>query len=143
VDPAPIWHGRGLALIVDDEPSVRHVATRMLESMGFEVVAAATGPDAVQILRARPDAFTVLLLDLTMPGGRGDETFRELRAIRADVPIILMSGYSHHEAAAHFEGEELAGFLQKPFRLEKLRELVRGATSRVPAADAAMTVGRR
>jgi PAS domain S-box-containing protein len=143
VDPAPIWHGRGLALIVDDEPSVRHVATRMLESMGLDVVAASTGAEAVQILRERPDAFAVLLLDLTMPGGRGDETYRELRAIRADVPIILMSGYSHHEAAAHFEGEDLAGFLQKPFRLEKLRELVRGATSRVPTPDAAMTAGRR
>jgi len=143
VDPAPIWHGRGLALIVDDEPSVRHVATRMLESMGLDVVAASTGAEAVQILRERPDAFAVLLLDLTMPGGRGDETFRELRAIRADVPIILMSGYSHHEAAAHFEGEDLAGFLQKPFRLEKLRELVRGATSRATTADAAMTAVRR
>jgi PAS domain S-box-containing protein len=143
VDPAPIWHGRGLALIVDDEPSVRHVATRMLESMGLDVVAASTGAEAVQILRERPDAFAVLLLDLTMPGGRGDETYRELRAIRADVPIILMSGYSHHEAAAHFEGEDLAGFLQKPFRLEKLRELVRGATSRATTADAAMTAVRR
>jgi DNA-binding NtrC family response regulator len=143
VDPAPIWHGRGVALIVDDEPSVRHVATRMLESMGFDVVAAATGPEAVQIVRDRPNAFTVVLLDLTMPGGRADETYRELRTLRADIPIILMSGYSHHEAAVHFEGEELSGFLQKPFRLEKLRELVRGATSRVTTPDAAMTAGRR
>jgi PAS domain S-box-containing protein len=143
VDPAPIWHGRGVALIVDDEPSVRHVATRMLESMGFDVVAAATGPEAVQIVRDRPNAFTVVLLDLTMPGGRADETYRELRTLRADIPIILMSGYSHHEAAVHFEGEELSGFLQKPFRLEKLRELVRGATSRVATPDTAMTAGRR
>jgi PAS domain S-box-containing protein len=137
-ETAPIWHGRGVALVVDDEPSVRHVATRMLISMGLEVVAAASAVEAVQILRERPTDFAVILLDLTMPGARGDETFRELRAINDDVPIILMSGYSHQEAATHFEGEELSGFLQKPFRLDRLRELVRAATSR--ASDQVMTV---
>jgi PAS domain S-box-containing protein len=137
VEAPPIWHGRGVALVVDDEPSVRHVATRMLISMGLEVVAAASAVEAVQILRERPASFAVILLDLTMPGARGDETFRELRAINDDVPIILMSGYSHQEAATHFEGEELSGFLQKPFRLERLRELVRAATSRTP--DQVMT----
>ncbi len=150
VEPAPIWHGRGLALVVDDEPSVRHVATRMLVSMGLDVETAASGAEAIEILSERPAAFTVVLLDLTMPGSRGDETYRDLRAIRADVPIILMSGYSHQEASTLFEGEDLAGFLQKPFRLEKLRELVRGATALGPAPptpapalpEATMTAGR-
>jgi DNA-binding NtrC family response regulator len=151
VYPAPIWHGRGLALVVDDEPSVRHVATRMLVSMGLDAVTASTGTEAIEFLSERPEAYSVVLLDLTMPGSRGDETFRELRAIRADVPIILMSGYSHQEASTLFEGEELAGFLQKPFRLERLRELVRGATASggtatspaaPPAEPATMTVGR-
>jgi signal transduction histidine kinase/CheY-like chemotaxis protein len=150
VEPAPIWHGRGLALVVDDEPSVRHVATRMLVSMGFEVETAASGPEAIDLLQERPEAFSVVLLDLTMPGSRGDETYRELSAVRPGLPIILMSGYSHQEASTLFEGEDLAGFLQKPFRLDKLRELVRGATAAVPAAaagrtgeaPAAMTAGR-
>ena len=87
VEPAPIWHGRGLALVVDDEPSVRHVATRMLVSMGLDVETAASGAEAIEILGERPAAFTVVLLDLTMPGSRGDETYRDIRAIRADVPI--------------------------------------------------------
>jgi PAS domain S-box-containing protein len=149
VEPAPIWHGRGLALVVDDEPSVRHVATRMLVSMGFEVETAASGAEAAELLHERPaEAFSVVLLDLTMPGSRGDETYRELSAIRPGLPIILMSGYSHQEASTLFEGEDLAGFLQKPFRLDKLRELVRGATaapvaaSGQPAETAAMTVAR-
>lgn len=116
---------------------MRHVATRMLISMGLEVVAAASAVEAVQFLRDRSTAFAVILLDLTMPGARGDETFRELRSVNEDIPIILMSGYSHQEAATHFEGEELSGFLQKPFRLERLRELVRAATSRAP--DQVMT----
>ena len=139
VEPAPIWHGRGLALVVDDEPSVRHVATRMLVSMGLDVETAATGAEAAEILNERPAEFTIVLLDLTMPGSRGDETYRVIRAIRADVPVILMSGYSHQEASTLFEGEELAGFLQKPFRLERLRELVRGATATPSAAEATLT----
>jgi hypothetical protein len=53
-----------------------------------------------------------------------------------------MSGYSHQEASTLFEGEDLAGFLQKPFRLERLRELVRGATVTPPAPEATMTAGR-
>jgi two-component system cell cycle sensor histidine kinase/response regulator CckA len=151
VDPAPIWHGRGLALVVDDEPSVRHVATRMLVSMGLEVVTASSGAEAIELFGERPESFSIVLLDLTMPGSRGDETFRELRGMRADVPIILMSGYSHQEASTLFEGEELAGFLQKPFRLERLRELVRGATSApvdptppapAPPPEATMAAGR-
>ena len=68
VEPAPIWHGRGLALVVDDEPSVRHVATRMLVSMGLDVETAASGAEAIEILSERPAAFSVVLLDLTMPG---------------------------------------------------------------------------
>ena len=143
VEPAPIWHGRGLALVVDDEPSVRHVATRMLVSMGLDVETAASGAEAAEILNERPAEFTIVLLDLTMPGSRGDETYRVIRAIRADVPVILMSGYSHQEASTLFEGEELAGFLQKPFRLERLRELVRGATATPSAAEATLTAGRR
>jgi len=53
-----------------------------------------------------------------------------------------MSGYSHQEASTLFEGEDLGGFLQKPFRLERLRELVRGATLAPPANEATMTAGR-
>jgi len=83
-----------------------------------------------------------VLLDLTMPGSRGDETYRVIRAIRADVPVILMSGYSHQEASTLFEGEELAGFLQKPFRLERLREFVRGATVAAPVRETTMSAGR-
>jgi DNA-binding NtrC family response regulator len=117
----------------------------MLVSMGFEVETAASGPEAVDLLQERPEAFSVVLLDLTMPGSRGDETYRELSAIRPGLPIILMSGYSHQEASTLFEGEDLAGFLQKPFRLDKLRELVRGATAAAvsgPTPEAAMTAGR-
>jgi PAS domain S-box-containing protein len=123
----PMWRGCGIALVIDDEPSVRHVAQRMLTAMGFEVVTASSGQEGLSHFTERPDAFAIVLLDLTMPGMRGDETYRHLRGIKAGLPIVVMSGYSHQEASAYFDAQILAGFLQKPFKLERLREVVRDA----------------
>jgi two-component system cell cycle sensor histidine kinase/response regulator CckA len=127
--PEQAWRGSGVALVIDDEPAVRHVAQRMLGAFGFEVVTAASGQEALSRLRERPQDYAVVLLDLTMPGMSGDETYQHLRTIRTDLPVVLMSGFSHQEAAARFDGHVLAGFLQKPFRFERLREIVRGAVS--------------
>ena len=125
----------GRVLVVEDEPEVGAMLLEVLVQLGYTVELADRGAGALQHVPVfEPD---VVLLDLTMPGSRGDETYRDVRAIRADIPIILMSGYSHQEASTLFEGEDLAGFLQKPFRLERLRELVRAATSR--ASDQVMT----
>jgi CheY-like chemotaxis protein len=103
---APVWRGRGMALVIDDEPSVRHVAQRMLTAMGFEVVTAASGHEGLARFAEHPDGFTIVLLDLTMPGMRGDDTYRKLRSLRTGLPIIVMSGYSHQEASAYFDAHE-------------------------------------
>ena len=75
------WKGAGTILLVDDEESVRIMGTRMLERVGFEVLAASDGREALEIYRARPDDIALVLLDLTMPDLDGEETFRELRRI--------------------------------------------------------------
>jgi PAS domain S-box-containing protein len=137
--PAQAWRGSGVALVIDDEPAVRHVAQRMLATFGLEVVTAASGQEGLAKLRERPNVFAVVLLDLTMPGMSGDETYQHLRTIRTDLPVVLMSGFSHQEAAARFDGHVLAGFLQKPFRLERLREIVRDAVAH-PAGGASREV---
>jgi DNA-binding NtrC family response regulator len=107
--------------------------------MGFEVVTASTGQEGVVRFTERPAAFAVVLLDLTMPGMRGDVTYRHLRGMRPDLPIIVMSGYSHQEASAYFDAQILAGFLQKPFKLERLRDVVRDALGERPAPAALAT----
>jgi DNA-binding NtrC family response regulator len=111
----------------------------MLAAFGFEVVTAGSGQEALSRLRERPQDYAVVLLDLTMPGMSGDETYQHLRTIRTDLPVVLMSGFSHQEAAARFDGHVLAGFLQKPFRLERLREIVRDAVAH-PAGGASREV---
>jgi two-component system cell cycle sensor histidine kinase/response regulator CckA len=116
-------------LVVDDEAIARAVATRMLEKAGFEVVAAADGDAAVQIVAEQGD-FGAVLLDLAMPGKDGVETLKELGQLRGALPVILCSGYSAAEASRRFAELDVAGFLQKPFTFQGLTEVVRRVVAR-------------
>lgn len=133
-EPAEPWTGGGLVLLADDEEGIRLVAGRMLERMGFRVIAAADGAQAVELFRARAPEIVCVLMDLTMPRLDGGEAFRQLRAIRSDVPVILSSGYDETDLAGRFAGEGLAGFAQKPYAFHRLRAIVRKVLA---AADSA------
>ena len=109
-------------LVIDDEESVRRVAGKILMSMGFQVVTANDGIEGLSAYRTCSETICAVLLDLTMPRMDGEETFRELRKLRPDACVVLMSGYSEQEAGARFVGKGLAGFLQKPFTPDELRE---------------------
>jgi signal transduction histidine kinase/CheY-like chemotaxis protein len=114
------WNGDGEVLVVDDEPSVRAVTRALLRRRGFTVTEAASGGEAVDIVRADPMRFRLVLLDLTMPGMSGEQTFRELRQLVPGLTVILMSGYNEQEVTRLFAGHDWAAFLQKPFRAEEL-----------------------
>jgi DNA-binding response OmpR family regulator len=79
----------------------------------------------VALFNADPSRFRAVLLDLTMPGMDGRETFAALRAIAPDVRVLLVSGFSEQEAQAEFQGDAPARFLQKPFELQRLRLAMR------------------
>ena len=117
----PLWRGTGTVLVVDDEPTMRVTAARMLEAIGFRVLIAEHGLEALEIFRAQPENIRAVLLDLTMPKLDGDGTFRALRQLRPDLRVVLMSGYNEADAIRKFIGQGLAGFLQKPFSLAALR----------------------
>ena len=119
------WHGSGTVLIVDDELVSRLVAIEMIKRMGFTVLAAADGREGVEVFRRESEKIRLVLLDLTMPQLDGDEAFREMRRIRADVRAILTSGYSEQTATSGFAGKDLAAFIQKPYHFEELRSVVR------------------
>ena len=114
------WTGSGTVLVVDDEESVRGFLSSVLVSKGFEVLQAQDGQEALKVFVKHAEIISVVLLDLTMPHLGGEDTFMEMRRIRDDVPVILMSGYSEDEVTSLFSGKGIAGFLQKPFRIEKL-----------------------
>jgi CheY-like chemotaxis protein len=117
---APLYRGSGAVLLVDDEPTVLTVGGRMLQKMGFEVLTAGDGIEAVEIFRQHQDEIVCIVLDLTMPRMDGEETFRELRRIRSGVPVLLCSGYNEQDVVNRFAGKGLAGFIQKPYKLGEL-----------------------
>lgn len=118
---------RGAVLVVDDEEIVRRIARAALDQMGYQVIEAENGVQAVELFRIRHDEVSVVILDLTMPVMSGEETLRKLRAIDPQVKVILSSGFNEADATKHFAGKNLAGFLQKPYTLTRLSERLQAA----------------
>ena len=119
------WRGSGTILVVDDEETVRAIAGALLRSLGFEVVLAADGREALARYREQAGTICAVLLDLTMPHMNGVETFRELRRLNPECRVILTSGYNEQEAIQDFTGKGLAGFVQKPFLRRDLMRALR------------------
>ncbi len=128
--PAGAPEPTGVILLVDDEESVRDVGSQMLESAGFRAIVAADGVEALGIARESRGEIACVVLDLTMPRLGGEETLRELRRFAPDLPVILSSGYDIAEATARFAEGDLAGFVQKPYRLASLLAEIRRVLSR-------------
>jgi PAS domain S-box-containing protein len=126
--PEPPLPAGGTALVVDDEPAVRGLASIALRSLGFMVEEASTGREALDLFVADPGRFDLVLLDMVMPDLDGRETLAEMRKIRVDVPVVLISGYTEHDMADLPFGPTLH-FLQKPFRPSDLTNCVRQAVA--------------
>ena len=127
-EEAPIgaeWRGSGTVLVVDDEAEVRSVSARLLETFGYRVALAENGRNALELFRTAPSSYAAILLDLTMPKMGGIEAFTEMRRIRADLPVVLMSGYHEEAAISRLTGQGLARFVRKPFTSLELREVFR------------------
>jgi len=120
------WQGSGTVLLVDDEEDVLRIGSEMLSMLGFAVVAAGDGREALEIFRNTPD-IAVVILDLTMPHMDGEQCYRELRQLKPEVKVIVSSGYNEQEVTQKFMGKGLAGFVQKPYRLSVLQEVLRNA----------------
>ena len=118
------WQGSGTVLVVDDEDTVRAVATRLLDFLGFQTATATNGREALQIFPTIAEV-SFVLLDLTMPHMDGQQTLRELRKLRPDVRVLIMSGFSAQEVAERFEKDGRVNFIQKPFNLAQVREKIR------------------
>lgn len=121
--PAAGVSGRPTVLIVDDEPSVRGIARAALEYGGYQVVEANDGHEGVETFRALAGTIDLVLLDLTMPRLNGAEALTQMRAVRADTPVILSSGYNEVEATHRLVGRGNVDFLQKPYSVRDLLDL--------------------
>jgi two-component system CheB/CheR fusion protein len=119
--------GSGTILVVDDEPLVLSIATSALERAGYTVRIADNGMAAELLMKQCGTDIEAVILDVTMPGVSGEETFKRLKSIRPDLPVVLSTGHSESETFARFAGTSPAGFLQKPYTAAQLAETIKAA----------------
>jgi PAS domain S-box-containing protein len=124
-EPEPAWQGHGMALVVDDQPEVRDVLTRMLEVLGFEVLACSNGQAALDLLAERARAVRVVFLDMAMPGLSGEQTLRRLHERHPHLPVVMVSGNSELDLRGDLSALGARTLLQKPFTFKVLSERLR------------------
>ena len=123
-EPSGILKGPETILLVDDEPYILEVGGKMLHKMGYTVIKASCGNEAVQLFENACREIDLVILDMIMPDIGGGEIFDRMRGIDPGVKVLLASGYSLGDAAAIIE-RGCNGFIQKPFSMEKLSHAIR------------------
>jgi CheY-like chemotaxis protein len=108
-------------LIVDDDPSIRYMLSRILQDEGYEAVSAANGCEGLKIAAAQEVG--LVLLDLKMPGMNGQETLHELALLRPGLPVIIMTAYPGQQSEGPLAG--FSALLQKPLDFPMLLEAIR------------------
>jgi two-component system cell cycle sensor histidine kinase/response regulator CckA len=132
---AAVPQHKGRILLADDEETIRNLGRRMLQALGFEVITAADGREAVEKFITCMDTIDLVILDLTMPHTDGETCFRELRQLKPGVKVILSSGYNEQDIVNRFAGKGLAGFVQKPYTTKELLAKI-GEVLRLAPRDA-------
>ncbi len=117
---AKLIKGSGTLLVVDDEELVLKVGVNMLEKLGYTVLGAKNGTEAVDIFKANKDKIQMVILDIIMPDMGGGEVYDKIKAINPEVKVLLSSGYSVDGQAIELLERGCDGFMQKPFTMEEL-----------------------
>ncbi len=125
IKPLQVKGGTETILLVDDETMIINVGGLMLKKMGYQVLTANSGSEALKIYKSRKDEIALILLDLIMPGMNGVQTYDRLKLIDADVQVLLSSGYSMNEDVDNLLKKGCKGFIQKPFSSTELAEKIR------------------
>ncbi len=120
-----LWQGSGTVLLVEDEVQVRFVATTMLENMGFSVMEASNGQEALELYRKNSASISLVITDIGMPIMDGYALFRELKLLKRDLPIIISSGFGDTVVTTRIPNDEIAGLVSKPYRFDKLQDVVK------------------
>jgi CheY-like chemotaxis protein len=120
--------GSGTVLLVDDEDMIIDVGGQLLEQLGYKILAAKNGGDAIDIYAKKQAHIDIIILDMVMPDMGGGETYDKLKEINPQVIVLLASGYSIDGQATEILNRGCNGFIQKPFDIKdlsfKLNELL-------------------
>ncbi len=123
-------------LVVEDEDSLREAVVKMLRKAGFEVLEAANGSAAIELLRAGGGKIDTILLDVSIPGASSSEVVAAAARVRPDAKVILTSAYSEEMLKPPMSAPQISGFIRKPFRLADLVQKLLGASGATERAEA-------
>ena len=121
--PLPVGNER--ILFIDDEPTLVHIGKQMLERLGYEVEARTSSLEALELFKIKSEKFDLVITDMTMPKMTGDNLAREIIKIRANIPIILCTGYSRKISEGKAEASGVRALVMKPVVAEQLAKIVR------------------
>ena len=121
--------GKETILLVDDEEIITEVSGKLLAELGYKIIPARSGEEAVELYARKHSEIDLVIIDMIMPGLSGSETFDQLKAIQPAIRAILSSGYSMNGKAREIMDKGVRVFLQKPYRLHDLAEKIREALS--------------
>jgi two-component system, cell cycle sensor histidine kinase and response regulator CckA len=112
LSPVP---GSGRILLVDDEAAIRETAGSLLKELGYQVVCAANGREALALYETDPDGYDAVILDMIMPEMNGKDCFAALKQIRQGVRVPLSFGFIREEDLNFMLSKRLSGFVRKPY----------------------------
>ncbi|MCA1901128.1 MAG: PAS domain S-box protein [Candidatus Hydrogenedens sp.] len=118
------WQGKGTILFADDEAIILQITVKMLEKMGFNVISAKDGREAVELFEQNKECICAVILDITMPYLDGIEVARHIRSKSSDIPIFLSSGLLKHTLDEKELGFSIQGFLNKPYNMNVLSKML-------------------
>ncbi len=120
-----VIEGTEAVLLVDDEAVILEVGRDLLEAMGYRVLMAKDGKEAIQVYEKYRDNIDIVVLDMVMPGMGGGEVYDRMKKMNPDIKVLLSSGYSIDGEAAEILERGCDGFIQKPFKMKDLSAKVR------------------
>jgi DNA-binding NtrC family response regulator len=113
-----------MVMVVDDEQILRQIAREILEEIGFNVILAEDGEEAVSIYRKEYERIRVVLLDMLMPKLSGNEVYSKMKKINPDVKVILTSGFRKDKRVEQALNAGADGFIKKPYNFKRLSEMI-------------------
>jgi len=128
--PLP-WQGSGTILLVEDETQVLMIAKSMIKALGFAVIDAANGREAIDLYQKHCENITMVITDLGMPVMDGYTLFRELKNINPDLPIIIATGFGEIDVTSRINRNEMSGLITKPFNFDQLRSVLKNALDKM------------
>ncbi|MBT8340330.1 MAG: response regulator [Desulfatitalea sp.] len=128
--PVDTFNGQKTILFVDDEEGIVEIGELILKKLGYKVLTAADGREAIALYKEKHAQIDLVILDMIMPEMDGSDTFQELKKINPDIQAILSSGYSMDGQTTTILELGCKGFIQKPFGMQDLSAKVKSVLDR-------------